>query len=118
MLFAITLACGVLTLALSGSLPAWLHHLLVELPARKLLEVRRIHLLLAIFALLALPFAGQVILIAGSVDILVMYVTHAALYTDVLIAGAALAVTVRARFVWQLVASSRLWAVLRRRPRG
>ena len=81
------------------SLAGTLQTVFVEYPARQLSRVRRIHLLILLFSLMFLPVAGQAILIAGSIDILVMYVTHAAIYSDFLLAGLAVAAAAKMRFV-------------------
>ena len=80
------------------SLAKSLHAVFVAYPARQLLRVRRIHLLILLFSLMFLPVAGKVILIAGSIDILVMYVTHAAIYSDFLLATITVVAAAKMRF--------------------
>ena len=92
-----------------------LRTVLVEYPASQMQKLRRVHLLLLLFFLMFLPVAGQLIFVAGSVDILLIYVSYAAIYTDVLLAGATIAATMKLHVGLDWFRGTKMGAMLRRR---
>lgn len=76
-------------------LGAWVNKVLLATLARKLIDIRRVHLFIVIASICILPIAGNLIMMAGSLELIIMYVTHTAIYADVLLAGITVASLMR-----------------------
>jgi hypothetical protein len=72
-----------------------LHRYLVELPVRQLARIKRRQLIFAIGVFVMVLCASEIILLAGSFDLAILYAWDASLYVDALIALSTLAATTR-----------------------
>lgn len=69
--------------------------------ARYLASVTTLHLMIGFATLLILPFSFQLLLLTGSIDLLILYVTHTALYADFLLSSIVLVTAARVSGVWK-----------------
>lgn len=82
-----------------SSLGSLLNRVFVAQPAQIINRTKRIHILIGITAIVLLPISGQLVLMAGSFEILALYITHTAFYADFLLVGATIAITTKVNFI-------------------
>ena len=107
-----------LTMKLFPELPLsrLLHHALVEAPLRRLAGMGRRHLIYAAVLIVMSFTAGELVLLFGSADIVMLLAWDVSLYVDALIATWTLSAVARSKAAWRALAA-RLPRLRMARPR-
>lgn len=96
-----------------------LHHHLVEAPMRALGTMRRRHLIYVLVLVVMSLSAGELVLLLGSADVVMLMAWDASLYVDALIAAWTMSALLRGKAVWRALVARvpRLKAARPRTPR-
>lgn len=72
---------------------------IIDVVAKESLRVERRHVLFVFFALASLPFAFQFAVMAGTLDAALIYASHLAIYSDILLVSLAAIISLRIRLL-------------------
>jgi hypothetical protein len=102
-MFAGCMLLVVLAMKLFPDLPfaQTLHQALVEAPLRALEKATRRHLIYALVLVVMSFSAGEMVMVLGSADFMLLMAWDVSLYVDALIAGWTLATLLRGRAAWR-----------------